>query len=65
MSLLLDIAGFDDLENSDNSALRRLSARRGTLSALQNRRDTFFEGERRRSTVKYERRMSQMSQVRP
>ena len=57
--------GIDDIENSDNNLLRRLSTRRGTLSALASRRDSYFDGEQRRMSVRadYERRMSQIDPV--
>ena len=47
--------GIEDLANSDNPALRRVAARRGTMRAFEERRNTFIDAERRRSTI---RRMS-------
>ena len=57
----------EDFENSANPALRRLSTRRGTINALTTRRDSYMEGETRRNSVRFEmdRRMSQMTSVRP
>jgi hypothetical protein len=49
------VLGVEDLEKSDNPALRRVAARRGTMRAFEERRDTFIGAERRRSTI---RRMS-------
>jgi len=46
------------MEDSGNAALRRLSTRRGTFALLERRRDSYLEGERRRSTL-IDRRRSQ------
>merc|ERR1719273_1879357 len=45
----------DTLEQSANPNLRRLSAHPKTFQALMHRQNSYFEGERRRSTI---RRMS-------
>ena len=52
----------EEMAESEIPALRRMSTRRGTMNILTSRRDSYFQGERRRSTVRFERRMSQMEQ---
>ena len=50
------------MEKSANPLLRRLSTRRDTFSALAMRRDSYFAGEERRNTVRFEsRRASKVS----
>lgn len=56
-----NLLGHEDMMQSDNAALRRLSMRRGTMTEIENRTSAFFAGERRRSTM---RRMSMMSATR-
>ena len=42
------------MERSTNSVMRRLSTRRDTFAALAGRRDSYFQGEERRNTVKFD-----------
>ena len=50
------------MEKSANPLIRRLSTRRDTFAALAMRRDSYFAGEERRNTVRFEsRRASKVS----
>ena len=52
----------EEMEKSANPLIRRLSTRRDTFAALAMRRDSYFAGEERRNTVRFEsRRASKVS----
>lgn len=51
----------DTFENSENPTLRRLSTKPEALRAFAHRRDSYFDGERRRSTI--QRRLSSINKV--